>query len=165
MPVVSDTSPILNLAIINQLDLLQQQFTEVLIPPAVLAELMPETKFPEAETIQQAQEAGWLQAVELKDTRLKRALRLEVDEGEAAAIALALELGFEQILMDERDGRIKAKAMGLRPVGVLGILLRAKRDGRLDSVEDAMAALRHEAGFFIANELFETILVEAGERY
>jgi predicted nucleic acid-binding protein len=64
MPVVSDTSPILNLAIINQLDLLQQQFTEVLIPPAVLAELMPETKFPEAETIQQALEAGWLQAVD-----------------------------------------------------------------------------------------------------
>jgi hypothetical protein len=46
IPVVSDTSPILNLAIINQLDLLQQQFAEVLIPPAVLAELMPETKFP-----------------------------------------------------------------------------------------------------------------------
>ena len=80
MPAVSDTSPVLNLAIINQLDLLQEQFTEVLIPPAVLAELMPETKFPEAETIQQAQEAGWLQAVELKDTRLKRALRLEVNE-------------------------------------------------------------------------------------
>ena len=163
MPTVSDTSPILNLAIINQLDLLQQQFAEVLIPPAVLTELMPETKFPGADTIQQALRTGWLQTVELKDTRLKRALRLEVDEGEAAAIALALELGFQQILMDERDGRMKARAMGLRPVGVLGILLRSKRDGRLDSIEGAMAALRHEAGFFTANQLFEAILVEAGE--
>jgi predicted nucleic acid-binding protein len=103
--------------------------------------------------------------VELKDIRLKRALRFEMDEGEAAAIALALELGFQQILMDERDGRVKARAIGLRPVGVLGILLRAKRDGRLDSIEGARAALRHEAGFFIANQLFEAILVEAGERH
>ncbi len=39
MGVVSNTSPILNLAIINQLQLLRQQFSEVLIPPAVLAEL------------------------------------------------------------------------------------------------------------------------------
>jgi predicted nucleic acid-binding protein len=53
---------------------------------------------------------------------------LELDQGEAAAIALALELEHRQILMDERDGRAKAKALGLQPVGVRGVLLRAKFD-------------------------------------
>ncbi len=66
--------------------------------------------------------------------------------------------------MDERDGRTKAKTLGLSPIGVLGILLRAKRDGQLASVADAMQALRGQAGFFIADELFEGILTEAGER-
>jgi predicted nucleic acid-binding protein len=89
---------------------------------------------------------------------------LELDDGEAAAIALALELDIRQILMDERDGRTKAKALGLQPVGVLGILLRAKRDGDLSSIEPAAHALRQEAGFFIAEDLLDAILVEAGER-
>lgn len=164
MRVVSNTSPILNLAIINQLDLLRQQFTEVLIPSTVLAELKPEAEFPGSELIRQALQTEWLRVVELKDTHLRQALILELDQGEAAAIALALELGVERILMDERDGRTKAKALGLRPVGVLGVLLRAKRDGYLDSVESTMQVLRRAAGFFIADDLFEAVLIEAGER-
>jgi predicted nucleic acid-binding protein len=164
MPVVSNTSPLLNLAIIGQLDLLPQQFAEVLIPPAVLTELKLQVDFPGSASVHRALETQWLRVVELTDVHLSQALMLELDEGEAAAIALALELDIRQILMDERDGRTKAKALGLQPVGVLGILLRAKRDGALNSVERVAHALRQEAGFFIAEELLEAILVEAGER-
>jgi predicted nucleic acid-binding protein len=164
MPVVSNTSPILNLAIIGQIDLLRQQFAEVLIPPAVLTELKPHVDFPGSASIHRALETQWLRVVDLKDAHLNQALMLELDGGEAAAIALALELDIRQILMDERDGRTKAKALGLQPVGVLGVLLRAKRDGALKSVEHAAQALRQEAGFFIAEDLLEAILVEAGER-
>ena len=164
MPVVSNTSPILNLAIIGQLDLLREQFAEVLIPPAVLTELKPQINFPGSASVQRALETQWLRVVELTDVHLSQALMLELDNGEAAAIALALELDIRQILIDERDGRTKAKALGLQPVGVLGILLRAKRDGALNSVEPAAHALRQEAGFFIAEDLLEAILVEAGER-
>ncbi len=163
MRVVSNTSPIMNLAIIDRLDLLSQQFTEVLIPSEVLAELIPVTDFPEVETIQHALQTGWLQVVELKGQNLKRVLRLELDEGEATAIALTLELGLGQILMDERDGRARAKALGLHPIGVLGILLRAKKGGCLNSVKKAMEALQRKAGFFIADELFQAVLIEAGE--
>ena len=163
MPIVSNTSPILNLAIIGQLDLLRQQFAEVLIPFAVRAELKPETTFPGATAVQQALQAQWLRVAELKDVHLARALALDLDEGEAAAIALALELGAERILMDEHDGRVKAKALGLQPIGLLGVLLRARRDGTLDSVEAAMQMLRQQAGFFIADDLFDQVLRETGE--
>jgi predicted nucleic acid-binding protein len=112
MPADSNTSPILNLAVINRLDLLRQQFDEVLVPPVVLSELKPETGFPGTGSVRQALDAQWLRVVELKDVHLLRALALELDEGEAAAIALALELDIRQILMDERDGRAKTKALG-----------------------------------------------------
>jgi len=164
MPVVSNTSPILNLAIVGQLDLLRQQFTEVLIPPAVLTELKPQVDFPGSASVRRALETQWLRVVELTDVHLSHALMLELDDGEAAAIALALELDIKQILMDERDGRTKANALGLHPVGVLGILLRAKRDGVLSSVATTVQALRQEAGFFVADDLLEAILREADER-
>ena len=164
MLVVSDTSPILNLAIIGRLDLLRTQFVEVLIPPTVLAELKPDTEFPGANIVRQALQDQWLRPVGIKDDRLIQALRLELDQGEAEAIALSLELKAEYVLMDEREGREIAKAMGLAPIGILGVLLRAKRESSLDSVEQAMVALRQEAGFFIAEDLFSAVLVEAGER-
>ena len=164
MPAISNTSPLLNLAIIDQLHLLQQQFLEVLIPPVVLAELKPGTDYPGTECIQHGLDTQWLRVIELKDDTLVRALRLELDHGEAAAIALAIELSHTQILMDERDGRAKAKALGLQPVGILGILLRAKLDGQIPAIETSLQALRREAGFFIADNLYEAVLVEAGEK-
>jgi uncharacterized protein len=164
MPIVSNTSPILNLAIINQLDLLHQQFAEVIIPPTVLLELKPETNYPGANFIQSALAAQWLKVVELTNPHLAQALMLELDQGEATAIALALELEHKQVLMDEREGRAKAKVLGLQPVGILGVLLRAKFASQITSVETVMQSLQREAGFFIADELFEAVLVEAGER-
>ncbi|WP_446008090.1 DUF3368 domain-containing protein [Candidatus Electrothrix sp.] len=54
--------------------------------------------------------------------------------------------------------------MGLRPTGILGILLRAKSDGKVISVSDEMIRLRHEAGFFISDSLFQHVRRVAGER-
>ena len=54
--------------------------------------------------------------------------------------------------------------MGLQVTGVLGVLLRAKRGGIVDSVRAEMERLRSEAGFFIAQDLFHNVLIEAGER-
>ncbi len=163
MPVVSNTSPILNLAIIGRLDLLKRQFDVVLIPAQVRAELKLDTEFAGVAVMRQAMKDGWLREFELNDVDLYRVLSLELDAGESAAIALAIEQKTGMILLDESDGRSKAKAMGLRPVGVLGILLRAKRDGSLKSVKEAMESLRKDAGFFVDEHLYESVLKEADE--
>ena len=163
MPVVSNTSPILNLAIIGQLDLLRQQFGEVLIPPMVLQELKVDAELPGVEPIRLALQNHWLRVFELSNTDIARALRRDLDNGEAEAIALALQLKLMTVLIDEHDGRAAARAMGLVPVGVLGILLRAKRTGNLDSVVTAMRALQDQAGFFINPDLFASLAREAGE--
>jgi predicted nucleic acid-binding protein len=163
MPVVSNTSPILNLAIIGQLDLLRQQFGEVLIPPMVRQELKVDAELPGVEPIRLALQNHWLRVVELSNTDMARALRRDLDNGEAETIALALQLKLMTVLIDEHDGRVAARAMGLFPVGVLGILLRAKRTGNLDSVVTAMRALQDQAGFFINPDLFASLAREAGE--
>ncbi len=163
MPVVSDTSPILGLSAIGLLELLQEQFGAVFIPQAVLAELKVETDFRGTPTIQKALKAGWIEAREIQNQPLVQALSLELDKGESEAITLALDLGIEIIVMDENMGRERARVMGLKTIGVLGILLNAKKNGRIESVRDAMQALRREIGFFISNHLYRQILKQAGE--
>ena len=163
MPAVSDTSPILGLAAIGHLELLREQFGAVLIPVAVFNELKSETDFRGTAPIREALENKWLQLREVQNNSLVHALSVELDQGEAEALALAVELNLEIIVMDEQAGRTRAREMGLKPVGVLGVLLRAKKTGRIASLETAMRALRDEIGFFIADELYKQILEQAGE--
>lgn len=163
MPAVSDTSPILGLAIIGYLDLLQEQFGEIYIPQAVLAELKVTENFHGATVISQALADGWLKSSEIQNKPLTQSLLLELDLGEAEAITLAVDLGFEMIVMDEKIGRERARGLGLKTVGVLGVLLTAKNQGRIKSLRDAMTALRNEVGFFISDDLYRQILKRAGE--
>jgi predicted nucleic acid-binding protein len=164
MPIVSNTSPVLNLAIVDLLHILQHQFGQVLVPPAVLEEMRLDTNFPGVDRIRQSMQEGWLSASELANDQLARALRRDLDDGEAEAIALSLQLGFDTVLIDEHDGRSIARSMGLATVGVLGILLRAKRIGEISSVKEALQKLQNEAGFYISDHLFTSILSQAGER-
>ncbi len=163
MPVVSNTSPIWNLASIERLDLVHDQFSDIRIPHDVWNELQVGAEYPEMTRIQRARDAQWIEVESLSNPYIQQSLMLELDRGEAAAIALALERGIRRILMDETDGRTAAKAMGLQPIGILGILLRAKHDGKISSVSNEMGRLRREAGFFIAETLFKYVQREAGE--
>ena len=87
-------------------------------------------------------------------------LQQVLDQGEAEAITLAIDLKADRILLDERDGRKIAKSLGLKVTGVLGILLRAKQEGDLSSFPDAINALIKTAGFRIAPELLAKVLEE-----
>jgi hypothetical protein len=152
----------LNLAIIDQLVLLREQFGEIWIPPAVLKELRLEEDLPGSSAVREAREAGWLRVKAVKDRPLVQVLRRDLDQGEAEAIALALRVKTEWTLLDERDARRVAKSLGLKVTGVLGILLRAQREGHLLSLRAAMEQLREKAGFRIGAELFADVLQEGG---
>ena len=158
MPVVSNTSPILNLAIVGQLDLIRQQFEQVQIPPAVLAELKVQDERPGSQEIKAALESSWIQVQEIGSPLYVQLLQQTLDKGEAEAIALAVALQADWTLLDERDGRKVAKSVGLRVTGVLGILLRAKREGELSSLTEVIDALVAKAGFRIAPDLLAKVI-------
>ena len=163
MPVVSNTSPILNLAIIGELTLLREQFGVILIPNAVLEELQVESNLPGSQAVREAVNAGWIRIETVKEDPLVRAMQRDLDRGEAEAIALALQVNAEWILMDERDGRKSAKSMKLNVVGVLGVLLKAKREGKLKSLSHAMNDLKEKAGFYVQDDLYSAILQKGNE--
>ena len=161
MLVVSNTSPILNLAIIDRLSLIREQFTTVIIPKGVLEELRVGENLPGSKKILEALDAKWLQVEEVQDSAMLLILKRELDAGEAEAIALALETRAQWVLLDESEARRIAKDLGLKVTGVLGILLRACRKKRISSLRKEMDRLREKAGFYIADHLFEDLLKQS----
>lgn len=166
MLTVSNTSQLLNLAIVGQFSLVRQQFGVIRIPPAVLEELRIEEDLPGSQAVKEALEDGWLKVEEVEDQLFIKALQSDLDKGEAETIALALQVKAKWTLLDERDGRSVAKSLGLKVTGVLGILLRAWRNGELSSLQEVMEDLREKAGFHIKADLFNDVLrgrTEEGE--
>ncbi|SRR5258708_3066742 len=163
MRTVSNTSPISNLAYIGRLDLLQLQFNEIWIPEVVGAELqnVPDTAAKTA--IKEAQQAGWIKSQTASNKVLIGLLMNELHAGEAEAIALAIEMKADRLLMDEREGRLMASQAGLPVTGVLGILLRAKKTGHLKMLKSEVDALKNKARFFISPDLETAVLTKAGE--
>lgn len=162
MIIVSDTSPINNLTEINQLHLLHQLYGTVLIPEAVFQELT-DPSFPVAGATE-VQTFGWIQTLTVSDRTLVEAMSNELDIGEAEAIALAVEIQADQVLIDERRGRLVATRLNLRCIGILGILVEAKSQGLIAEVKPLLDALVNEAGFWVAEPLYNGILRLVGEK-
>lgn len=86
-----------------------------------------------------------------------------LDPGESAALALALEIRADAVLVDERRGYEVARQVGLEAIGVLGILLRAKFAGCIPLVRPLLDALQADAGFWVSDRLRSEVLRLAGE--
>jgi len=114
--------------------------------------------------VQRAFQEGWIKTKPLATDSVARLLEATLDPGEAEAIALALELPADLILLDERDGRAAAERAGLRVTGLLGVLLRAKKEGQVASLSQELEALRTRAKFFLSAKLERLILESAGEQ-
>jgi len=157
--VVSDTSPLLNLALIDRLELLQAQFSDVTVPRQVWNELAAGEDG--LERLRELRDDGFLRLAEVERSDLFVEIFHELDLGETAAICHAVEQNADLVLLDERDGRRVARRHDLDVTGVIGILLRGAKSGVVN-VERELDALR-EAGFWISDDLYERILSEADQ--
>lgn len=121
MTIVSNTSPIINLAAIGELDLLRDLYGSIMIPPAVYHEIVVVgTGQPGAAEVRAS---SWISVRAPADMVLVAQLSNELDSGEAEAITLAIELGADQLLIDERLGRNVAARLGVPVIGLLGIFV------------------------------------------
>jgi len=159
--VVSNTSPLSNLVAIGELDLLCMLYDRVYVPQAVLNELAAGVRVrPEHAQVERAQ---WIVPMAVRDDALVRVLRVELHPGEAEAIALALELGADLVLLDEKAGRRLARTRGLNIVGLVGSVLEAKMKSLVPSVRPILDALRSIAGFYLGDALYALALDLADE--
>ena len=134
MRVVSNTSPVSNLAILGEVDLLRQRFERVVIPHAVESELKRLDHPHALQAIESALESGWLLVEEVPDRRVIPLLLGRIDLGEAEAIELARQTNADLLVLDDLAGRTLAAELTLPYTGLLGLLAREKLEGRIPSL-------------------------------
>lgn len=161
MIILSDTSAISVLTRIGYLHLLEQIFQEIIIPKKVFDELMELSKFGVDTSI--ITQATWLKVIAPKQSLLLSNLLTQLDEGEAHAIALAIELKSDLLIIDEYEGRKIATQLRLQITGVGGILVRAKLRSFIPSVKTVLDLMRSNANFYLSEKVYSEILRQANE--
>jgi len=169
MIVVSDTSPILSLALIEQLDLLREIYGSIMIPEAVRQELMV-TDHNGTQEIAQAQRiiprptrTASRSGASVDPNVILKLLQREVDRGEAEAIGLAVQLNAEVLLIDECKARKLAQYLELNVVGLLDVLHESKQRQLIPLIKPALDDLLTHARFRLSRKLYQRILHTAGE--
>ncbi len=127
--VISDTSCLIILSKIGCLNILQSLFGEILITEEIeneFGELLP----------------NWIIVKKAKSQQIEKILELNIDEGEASAVALYLEQSDDALLIiDERKGRIIAKDLGIKIIGTIGVILKAKEIGIISNLSEIIERL------------------------
>lgn len=131
MLVVSNSSPLIALARLSYLDLLQSLYNEIKIPQAVYQEVVQAGKGQEGSAA--VDSAPWITVQTVKDVIAVDLLRDQLDRGESEAIVLALETQAQLLLIDESRGRRIAQSRGLTHIGTVGIVVLAKRQNLIQS--------------------------------
>lgn len=162
MIVVSNTTPLIGLAAIGQFDLLQKLFGEVYIPQAVFDEAVV-AGHKEGGAKREVSSSSWIKTVNVQDRLAVDVLLDELDLGEAEAIVLARELHADWVLMDEKKGRWKLTQLDMQKIGTIGLLLKAKEAGFVETIRQDLEQLR-ERGFSISQPVIDAVLAQADEK-
>lgn len=160
MIVIADATPLIGLARIEHLWLLQELFEEIVVPQAVYAEVAGVDS--ELTGAAELRTVPWLRRQALADRSKVDYLRADLDPGEAEVLVLADELNADLVLLDETKARLAAEMLGLRFIGTIGVLLLAKRTGKVAALRPLLDNLRAER-FYVSTHLYEMTLHSTGE--
>ena len=159
MIVVSDTSPILSLALIGRLELLRDLYHAIVIPEAVRAEITATNQAGAREVA----EADWIRIHPIEPDVVLKLLLRDVDRGEAESIALAIQLRADELLVDERKARRVAAYLELNVAGLLDVLQAAHQRQLIPQIKPVLDDLITRARFRVSRKLYQRTLYSVGE--
>ncbi|OPZ25091.1 MAG: hypothetical protein BWZ00_01892 [Bacteroidetes bacterium ADurb.BinA174] len=147
--IISDTSCLIILSNIAQLELLHKMYGEIVITPEILEEYQDVVP-------------DWIVVQTVSDKYRQRILELQIDKGEASAIALALEIPGSTLILDDEKARKVARSLNLIFTGTIGVIVKAKLSGIIPEVKSILEMIK-KTNFRISTELEIAALKLAGE--
>lgn len=150
--IVSNTTPLISLMKISQLEILKKIYSEIVIPEAVYKEIEAGKH---KEFYRDLSKIDWIKIRSIKN---KRSINyfLDLDAGEAEAIIIASEIGADLIILDEKLGRYHAKHAGIKVTGTLGVLVKAKKMGLVPKLKPLLKELT-EKNVWISDRLIAQV--------
>ncbi len=148
---VIDASPLIVFQRIGQPGLLQDVLGHVYAPPAVCREVYGDQPTPD-----------WITERPPVQPLATRVIAARLGFGESAAIALALEMNADELVLDDLAARRLAVSLRLRIIGSVGLVLRAKDRKLIEAVRPILDAMKDQQ-FHISEHVFLKILAAAGE--
>ncbi len=159
MIVFSNTTPIIALSSINQLNLLPTLFNEIYVVAEVVEECLEGGKI----IVPDLTQLSWINVVQSLSTVLNPCLR-ELDKGERHTINMAMHKNADYVIVNEKMGRNIAEYLGLSVIGTLGILLKAKQQGKIASFSTCVKAMQ-EQGIYYNTALLKKLALQVGENW
>jgi predicted nucleic acid-binding protein len=147
--IISDTSCFIILSKIRELELLQQLFGNIVTTPQIAAEF--------GETL-----PDWVEIISVQDKHKQQLFELQVDYGEASALALALEIENSSVIIDDYKARRLAQTLNIAYTGTIGIIILAKQKGIISSIKPILEKIK-ETNFRISADLELQALIQAQE--
>ena len=156
--VVSNTTPIISLLKVGKLEILKELYQELCIPYEVYLEIEAGKN---KEYYTDLTKVEWIRIVKIQSEK-SLLFFLDLDKGEAEAIALANETNADLIILDETLGRFHAKHIGWNVTGTIGVLLKAKEKGIIDKIKPILNELSQK-GIWLSEKLIKQTLTKASE--
>lgn len=147
--IISDTSCFIVLANMGELELLRKVYGQVVTTLDIAieyGEILPE----------------WVGIATVKDKSKQQLLEMQIDRGEASAIALALETPDSTIILDDYKARRIAEQLGLIFTGTIGIIIKAKLNGIIPSIKPLLEKIK-QTDFRLSADIELLALKEANE--
>jgi predicted nucleic acid-binding protein len=157
--IIADSSPLISLALIDQLGLLPQLYTKVLIPSAVWDEVTVEGR--DRPGAYEVSRITWAE-IRYAELSVLQPLTILLDKGEAEVIALALTIPEAVVLLDDSRARRVAERLNIKRIGTVGLLRRGKKSGFIDKIRPYIEVLQAN-NIYISHKLVEAVLEDVGE--
>lgn len=127
--IISDTSCFIILSKIGELDLLRTVYGRIITTPEIAEEYGE--KLPE-----------WVEIRSVSDQYRMKILGMQLDKGESSAIALAIEIPDSTLILDDHKARRIAEHLGLTYTGTIGVIIKARLDGHIDSIKPLLNKIK-----------------------
>ncbi len=147
--IIADTSCFILLDKINEMHILQQVFQNITTTEEIAAEYGKSLP-------------SWIEVKAVVNKEYEMLLQLEVDNGEASAIALSIENGNALLILDDNKARKLAAKLQLAYTGTLGVILKAKQLGFIPAIKPVIEKIQ-QTNFRFSERNYHEILELAGE--
>ena len=158
--VVVNTTPLIALSHVDQLDILKKLYGEIIIPEAVYRELSVKAESICKKAVDRSLE--WIRVESIKNQMAKTMYKTQLHDGEVEVMILSKEIVADVVIIDDANAKKHAKYLGLPVTGTLGVLIKAKQEGHINELKPILHQMV-ENGIYISQSLIELCLKQVGE--